>query len=595
MSDFSSTTFERPYAEDEGLTMSGKLKRKRIRSVMGCTLCRKRRVKCDEKKPKCTNCARHPLRVCEYEFDVPQEGSSIPQVTPPLGPNTSFDDTSPQNFGTTSFASSSKAALCNPSPLRLQESPSPAVYQEYLSDRQVVRGMSVELRSMSVLNPLSMPDPVGLADAFLTKLPMSSHTAFPSILTFHAALVKQCFGSLTSDSHSRLLCTATAVLSSRPSSTLAITDKSPIRSRRPDVFHRYLQLGKEQTGNIITGKLGAVAFTLLLCEALDPTPSHWREQVRIMVSRSVHSGGPGWVIGVTDPLPGYTGGQLINAQPLCMALYSELTAMLEICACLTSGGTPILLGSSHEKRPWHLASRAAQLKASASSAAPIPDAIEIMIGIPRSMITAFARAVAVVSMTDDVMAARSPTRLDYERDHQDLHCGMEGADDHDHVNHEVEALKMELEFIWPKRLDKRDSDRRMWYGGRLWRLALLTLLSQKAQHLPLDSMELRTYIDAFLQLCYEALSELGHLAGWLWPIIIAACACPASTSTTLPNQRQSFLSLLSHAKSAIGDTDRSAHATRLLNTIWFYHDLGDPSFHLKDAIKLDPSLDVLIL
>ncbi|WVF68304.1 hypothetical protein IAT40_003069 [Kwoniella sp. CBS 6097] len=580
--------------EEEGLTSSGKPKRKRIRSIMGCTLCRKRRVKCDEKKPKCTNCSRHPLRVCEYEFgmphDAPPKTTAPSQHTPlPWNADTWLDDISSLGLGSSSFATSSKATLDIPSPLRLQGTPSPAVYEESLSDRQVVRSMSAELRSMSVINPMTMPDPIGLADAFLSKLPMSSHTPFPSILTFHAALVKQCFQSLSSDSHSRLLCTATAVLSSRPSSMTAITDTSPIRSRRPDVFHRYLQLGKEQTGNVITGKLGAVAFTLLLCEALDPTPSHWREQVGIMVRRSVHSGGPGWVIGVTDPLPGYTGGHLINAQPLCMALYSELTAMLEIWACLTSGGIPILLGSPLEKRPWHLASRSAQLKASSPLTGPIPDAIEVMIGIPRVKISTFARVVGLVSIANTVSAQSSG--ISYER--QSPGDNWEGEEEQDHVRHEAESLKMELEFLWPKRLDKRNSDRRMWYGGRLWRLALLVLVLQKGQHQPLDSAEIQNYIDVFLQLCFEALSEFGHLAGWLWPIVISACASPASAS--IPDQRQSFLSLLGHAKSAVGDTDHSAHAIRLLNTIWFYHDLGDLTFHLKDAIKIDSSLDVLML
>ena len=94
------------------LTATGKLRRKRARTVTGCKTCRTRRVKCDEKRvswndpsfpsfevevlsgrgaalerlakdrraqaepsvahaqPKCTNCSRHPLRKCEYEFDV---------------------------------------------------------------------------------------------------------------------------------------------------------------------------------------------------------------------------------------------------------------------------------------------------------------------------------------------------------------------------------------------------------------------------------------------------------------------------------------------------------------------------------------------
>ncbi|KLT44590.1 hypothetical protein CC85DRAFT_283523 [Cutaneotrichosporon oleaginosum] len=55
---------------DPNLTTRGRPRKKRVRTVTGCLLCRQRRVKCDERRPRCSNCARHPHRVCEYPFDT---------------------------------------------------------------------------------------------------------------------------------------------------------------------------------------------------------------------------------------------------------------------------------------------------------------------------------------------------------------------------------------------------------------------------------------------------------------------------------------------------------------------------------------------
>lgn len=71
---------------DPNLTTRGRPRKKRVRTVTGCLVCRQRRVKCDERKvsrkswprrprgtgadhqPRCSNCSRHPNRVCEYPF-----------------------------------------------------------------------------------------------------------------------------------------------------------------------------------------------------------------------------------------------------------------------------------------------------------------------------------------------------------------------------------------------------------------------------------------------------------------------------------------------------------------------------------------------
>ncbi|WVQ84785.1 hypothetical protein IAT38_006942 [Cryptococcus sp. DSM 104549] len=550
------------------LTASGHPKRKRVRSVMGCLLCRRRRVKCDEKRPKCTNCIRHPLRVCEYEYDPPAE----PQPSQPSQPSSNVSDVVDQQASTSAVASSSQVTIANEEQRvsAFRDESLPVMYQAE-STMQVARAMAQELNSITLLNPVSMADTASLADAFLTKLPMSTLTNFASLLIFHSALVRQCFASLADDSEARLLCTATAVLSVRPTGPLAAASPSgsswaSAGVRRADVFSAYVRHVRAKKDNVLTGKLAGVGFTLLLCEALDPTPVAWREQLHIMVERSIDRGGPGWVIGVGQPLLGYKGGTLVNRQPLSFALYAEITAVTEIYACLTDGTIPLLLSPQrHDRFSWLVASRAAQVKVSATR---IPDSIETMFGVPRILIAGFAAAVALVAK----------------------HGAGENEDDaiRESLEFEVDAFRSELENVWPARLDGRRDDRRLQYGGRLWRIALILLIMHKAQDYPLNSMELTPYVDAAYEICLEALSEIGHLAGWLWPILIIACACSDKTL------RQEFLRLLRYAKGPVGDRDNFDVSQRMLTLIWFYHDIGQEKYHLREAVRDDPSLDILI-
>ncbi|WVQ84789.1 hypothetical protein IAT38_006946 [Cryptococcus sp. DSM 104549] len=291
-------------------------------------------------------------------------------------------------------------------------------------------------------------------------------------------------------------------------------------------------------------------------------------KVHVTVERLLERGGPGWLLGVGQPLLGYRGGPLNNRQPLLTALYSEIRTVTEIYACLTDGSVPLLLTPGlQESLPWLIASRAAQVRASASLF-NFPDAIETMFGVSRALMIVFARAVGLVSRTS---------------------MGETGDDvSRDHLEYELSALKAELEYVWPARLEQQSAERRLAYGGRLWRRAILVLLLHKVQMCPLNSVDLKLNVTAVLELCTEAVGEMGHLAGWMWPILITACACSDVA------QRLEFLQLIRHAKNPIDDCDNYGLAEEMLKTIWMWHDLGVADYHLREVVRDDPSLDVLI-
>lgn len=121
----------------------------------------------------------------------------------------------------------------------------------------------------------------------------------------------------------RLLCSAMAMLSSKKLS----------ENRRPGLLGHYMSLVKKKTSFThlpITGKLGATGFTLFLSQILSPIPGIWREQLGAGVDWALATGGPGWVIGVSPPFPGYRGGELRNLEPFGMAVYSDFTALLSV-------------------------------------------------------------------------------------------------------------------------------------------------------------------------------------------------------------------------------------------------------------------------
>ncbi|KAF7125541.1 hypothetical protein CNMCM5793_001780 [Aspergillus hiratsukae] len=84
------------------------------KSRLGCKTCKKRRVKCDEKKPTCTNCRQHAV-ICDYATE---------SAASPRPPRRQFQfkqsryeiQTDPQNTTDTSTQSSSPTDLSGPAP-----------------------------------------------------------------------------------------------------------------------------------------------------------------------------------------------------------------------------------------------------------------------------------------------------------------------------------------------------------------------------------------------------------------------------------------------------------------------------------------------
>lgn len=104
--------------------------------------------------------------------------------------------------------------------------------------------------------------------------------------------------------------------------------------RRNGLLGHYLGLVQRKTASTtippVNGKLGATGFTLFLSQITTPIPGRWREQLKAGVDWAMARGGPGWVIGVTPPNPGYRGGELRILEPLGMAVYSDFTALLAV-------------------------------------------------------------------------------------------------------------------------------------------------------------------------------------------------------------------------------------------------------------------------
>jgi len=86
----------------------------------------------------------------------------------------------------------------------------------------------------------------------------------------------------------------------------------------------------QKTDSNLTGKLASIGFTLLLCDILQPMPTAWREKININVDRFLDRGGPGHMLNISPPNPGYHGGPLILVHPQAMATYLEATAILEV-------------------------------------------------------------------------------------------------------------------------------------------------------------------------------------------------------------------------------------------------------------------------
>jgi hypothetical protein len=119
----------------------------------------------------------------------------------------------------------------------------------------------------------------------------------------------------------------------------------------------------------------------------------------------------------------------------------------------------------------------------------MPDLFEALLAAPRIIVPTFATAVGLVSrrLAVDPQAEMVKEQLD----------------------HEVSSLRTELEVVWPPRLAGRQDSRRLQYGGRLWRLAVLILVIHKAQEFPPTSPELIMHVAQFIELCSEAASDIG--------------------------------------------------------------------------------------
>ena len=90
---------------------------------------------------------------------------------------------------------------------------------------------------------------------------------------------------------------------------------------------------------------------------------------------------------------------------------------------------------------WLLSSRVVQETVSPN----LPDAIEVIWGIPRVMIYTFAEVVALVSKK-----SKLDTSQEMLRDQLDFEAGN---------------MREQLEHVWPARLAARRDGRRLWYGG----------------------------------------------------------------------------------------------------------------------------------
>lgn len=212
---------------------------------------------------------------------------------------------------------------------------------------------------------------------------------------------------------------------------------------------------------------------------------------------------------------------------------------------------------------WLLASRALQVQLAPAH----PDLFEAVLFAPRILIPTFGRAVGLAARRSHI-AGQSDLLAEQ-------------------LEHDAAALRAELEYVWPARLAARPDARSVQYGARAWRLATLVLLMHQAQRFAPTDVDVVARVREFVDLSCDAFADLGALDGWLWPILIAACAATGAARATV-------VALLGHARTPIGERDLSA-AYAIVARVHAAHDSGRPHYHIKDAVADDPSLDVLLL
>lgn len=190
-------------------------------------------------------------------------------------------------------------------------------------------------------------------------------------------------------------------------------------------------------------------------------------------------------------------------------------------ASLTDGSVPTYVTLDPS---WLLASRAFQVKLSPSS----PDLFEALLSAPRILMPTLARAVALSSRR--AALAGQPDLLAEE------------------VEHDATSLRTELELVWPARLATRSDPRVVQYGGRAWRIAILVLVMHQGQGFSPRSPEVIARVAEFVELASEAVADLSTVDGWLWAILIVACAASVE-------HREVLRYLASLSRSPVGERD----------------------------------------
>ncbi|WOO81846.1 uncharacterized protein LOC62_04G005363 [Vanrija pseudolonga] len=492
----------------------------------------------DWTQPRCSNCARRKGRECEY----PLQSSSLHQPDPQLVVLT---------------------------PRRRSPSPAPIaheLYQPYLAaqyrkeiiDRMVVGLLDAELKSQRMLSHRRP----SLADNILSKLPVPPESPAHSLLQYLLSTLRRSFDAVDVDPDARLACSAAAFFAGSLGQPLSLPH-GHFNVLQLEYMHK---VRSEAAAAPATGRLAATNVTLLLSQMLDRTPGKWRGQLRATTEWAISRGGTGWVLGVAPPAMGFSGPRKEILHPLPIALSADFNAALSVFASLTDGSLPIQImpGPRHA---WLLQSRALQLDLAPS----MPDFFESMLGMPRVLVLCLANAVSLVSQRQ---AASEQQQSDVVKDQ---------------LEHEAATLRMELEHIWPVRLAARQDPRRIQYGGQIWRLAILILVIHKAQGFSTASADLSGAVTAILELLSEAAVDGTGLSGWLWPVLLAACA------TRDAKQRAALRDLLPLCTSSVGQLDHSDVANTILDTVYTHHDAGDPDYHVREAIHDHPDIDVILL
>ncbi|WOO81942.1 Transcriptional regulatory protein moc3 [Vanrija pseudolonga] len=525
--------------------------RKRPKTFTGCFLCRKRKVKCGEERPQCHNCTRRPGRVCAYP-DAAVAGEASPSTAAAAGPSTpaiKLEDDAPRH------AASTRA---------------PYLSQ---SDQLQIRGRMVAGLLASEL-PVELVNPYGtrsdIADTLIGKLLGAFEFAPREMIQYHALVLRRNFDDLDVDPESRLVCSTIALFAAGGVRGLesAAAGTSTTTHGLASLHDEYLHKVRAKTHLPVpaTGKLASASVTLFLNQLLERVPGKWRDQVRVNVDWSMARGGPGWILGITPPITGYTGERRLAsgfASPLALMLSADFNAILSVFASLIDGSLPTHLTTTPQEA-WPLEARELQMKIVPA----LPDFFETMVGMPRILLMPLARAVGLVSRSRAVNGQALSVR--------------------EQLEHDVASLRLELEAIWPARLAARQDERRIQYGARIWRLAILVLLAHQAQGFATTSADVRDNVGAFIELCTEAVADLGHLSGWLWPLMITACAAEDA-------HRAALRALLPLARSPIGDRDNSDIAMRIIDRVHARRDAGDAAYHVREALRDDPGADLVLL